>query len=70
MMQESLSKLYDKVSLPSGKKHDSEEVSLESAHHDAEFRRKKQDVSIILPINTSCFVCPCGLNLTHVMLSH
>ncbi|GFR95009.1 C-Myc promoter-binding protein-like [Elysia marginata] len=50
VMQESLSKLYDKVSLPSAKKHDSEEVSLESAHHDAEFRRKKQDMQLELAI--------------------
>lgn len=50
VMQESLSKLYDKVSQPNSKKHDSEEVSLESAHHDAEFRRKKQDMQLELAI--------------------
>ncbi|RUS86371.1 hypothetical protein EGW08_005889 [Elysia chlorotica] len=50
VMQESLSRLYDRVSLPSAKKHDSEEVSLESAHHDAEFRRKKQDVSLLMQL--------------------
>ncbi|GFO50358.1 C-myc promoter-binding protein [Plakobranchus ocellatus] len=50
VMQESLSKLYDKVSQPTAQKRDSEEVSLENAHHDAEFRKKKQDMQVELCI--------------------
>ncbi|CAG5134892.1 unnamed protein product [Candidula unifasciata] len=50
VMQECLSKLYEKASQPNVLKNDSDEVSLEMTHFDQDFRRKKKSMQLELAI--------------------
>lgn len=45
VMQESLSRLYEKASQPHVLKNDGDDFSLDMAHFDQDFRRRKQIVS-------------------------
>ncbi|CAL1526082.1 unnamed protein product [Lymnaea stagnalis] len=50
VMQECLSRLYERASQPNVQKQASDEVSLEMTHFDLDFRRKKQDMQLELAI--------------------